>query len=130
MSTASQTAATTPARSSVALSTRIKTFVMVFSLAFPVVYLLCEQFGGPLFTYHPAVNRLELGWGPSRSGEGPAMYWYGWVASSLIGGFILGLLGTMLPEGVVKRIPLALLLVLPTLALIPLAYSLMPNWTK
>ena len=129
MSAISQTAAT-PARSSAVLSTRIKTFVMVFSLAFPVAYLLCEQFGGPLFTYHPAVNRLEFGWGPSRSGEGPAMYWYGWVASSLIGGLILGLLGTLLPEPAVKKIPLVLLLILPTLALIPLAYSLMDNWTK
>jgi hypothetical protein len=129
MSTASQAAAT-PARSSVALSAKLKTFAMVFSLAFPVAYLLCEQFGGPLFTYHPAVNRLEFGWGPSRSGEGPAMYWYGWVASSLIGGLILGLIGTVLPQAAVKRIPLVLLLILPTLALIPLAYSLMPNWTK
>jgi hypothetical protein len=129
MSTATETA-TAPARPPAALSAKIKTFAMVFSLAFPVVYLVCEQFGGPLFTYHPAVSRLEFGWGRSRSGEGPAMYWYGWVASSLIGGLILGLLGTMLPTSAVKKIPLVLLLILPTLALIPLAYSLMDNWTK
>jgi hypothetical protein len=35
-----------------------------------------------------------------------------------------------LPESVVKRIPLALVWLLPILALIPLAYSLMPFWTK
>jgi hypothetical protein len=129
MSTATETV-TAPVRSSAALSAKIKAFAMVFSLAFPVMYLVCEQFGGPLFTYHPATNRFDFGWAPGRSGEGPAMYWYGWVASSLIGGFILGLLGTMLPASAVKRIPLVLLLILPTLALIPLAYSLMPFWTK
>lgn len=129
MSTTTEAAATL-ASSSAAASSRVKTFVIVFSLTFPVAYLLCEQLGGPLFTFHPAVNRLEWGWGPSRSGEGPAMYWYGWVASGLIGSSILGVLGAMLPESAIKKIPLALLWILPTLALIPLAYSLMPNWTK
>jgi hypothetical protein len=42
----------------------------------------------------------------------------------------LGLLATLLPEGVAKKIPLALLWLLPILALLPLAYSLMPFWTK
>jgi hypothetical protein len=36
----------------------------------------------------------------------------------------------MLPDNVARRIPLALVWVLPILALIPLAYSLMPFWTK
>jgi hypothetical protein len=129
MSITDKTTATST-RSSTALSTKVKTFAIVFSLAFPVLYLVCEQFGGPLFTFHPAVSRLEWGWGPGRSGEGPAMYWYGWVASALIGSSILGLVGTMLSDSVTKKIPMVLLLILPTLALIPLAYSLMPNWTK
>jgi hypothetical protein len=58
------------------------------------------------------------------------MYWYGWTGVTLVAGFILGLLATLLPEGVVKKIPLALLWLLPILALLPLAYSLMPFWTK
>jgi hypothetical protein len=61
---------------------------------------------------------------------GPAMYWYGWTGVTLVAGFIVGLLATLLPEGVVKKIPLALLWLLPILALLPLAYSLMPFWTK
>jgi Zn-dependent protease with chaperone function len=58
------------------------------------------------------------------------MYWYGWTVLSLVAGFIVGMLGTLLPESVAKKIPLALLWLLPILAFIPLAYSLMPFWTK
>jgi hypothetical protein len=36
----------------------------------------------------------------------------------------------MLPDSVSRKIPLALVWLLPILALIPLAYSLMPFWTK
>ena len=43
---------------------------------------------------------------------------------------VVGLLATLLPESVTKRIPLFLMWLLPILALIPLAYSLMPFWTK
>ena len=58
------------------------------------------------------------------------MYWYGWTVLTLLVGTVLGLIGTLLPESVIKRIPLALVWLLPILALIPLAYSLMPFWTK
>ena len=71
------------------------------------------MFNLPAFTYHPATNRVGLGWEAARSGEGPAMYWYGWTGVTLVAGFILGLLATLLPEGVVKKIPLALLWLLP-----------------
>src|SRR5262249_56130354 len=83
-----------------------------------------------LLTFHPATNRVEFWWGPARSGEGPTMYWYGWTVLSLLVGTVLGLIGTLLPESVVKRIPLALVWLLPILALIPLAYSLMPFWAQ
>jgi hypothetical protein len=69
-------------------------------------------------------------WEAARSGEGPAMYWYGWTMLSILVGFILGLLATLLPEWLVKKVPLALVWLLPILAFIPLAYSLMPFWTK
>ena len=59
------------------------------------------------------------------------MYWYGWTATTmLIGCTILGWLATLLPERVIKKIPLALIWLLPILAIIPLALALMPFWTK
>jgi hypothetical protein len=96
----------------------------------PVTYFLCEWFNLPFFTYHPATNRIEFWWAPARSGEGPTMYWYGWTVLSLIVGSVVGLLATMLPDSVSRKIPLALVWLLPILVLIPLAYSLMPFWTK
>jgi hypothetical protein len=102
----------------------------VFGISVPVMYILCEWFNLPLFTYHPGTNRVDFWWAAARSGEGPAMYWYGWTALSVLVGTVLGLLGTMLPESVSRKIPLALIWLLPVLAFIPLAYSLMPFWTK
>jgi hypothetical protein len=104
--------------------------VIVFSLSAPVLYVLCELLSLPLFTYHPATNRVDFGWAAGRSGEGPAMYWYGWTVTMLLGSTALGGLATLLPENTVRKIPLALLWLVPILALIPLAYSLMPFWTK
>jgi hypothetical protein len=119
-----------PATSSLAASVKFKAFVIVFGISVPIIYVLCEWFNLPLFTFHPATNRVEFWWGPARSGEGPTMYWYGWTVFTVLAGSVLGLLGTLLPESVVKRIPLALVWLLPILAFIPLAYSLMPFWTK
>ncbi|MGA7487675.1 MAG: hypothetical protein WBW74_12165 [Xanthobacteraceae bacterium] len=113
-----------------AASTRFKAFVIVFGISLPVMYVCCEWFNLPLLTYHPATNRIEFWWAPARSGEGPTMYWYGWSLLSLLAGLVLGLLATMLPESVIRKIPLALVWLLPILAFIPLGYSLMPFWTK
>ncbi|MEA2954943.1 MAG: hypothetical protein QOJ58_440 [Alphaproteobacteria bacterium] len=118
------------ATSSLAASTRFRTFAVVFGISVPVLYFLCEWFNLPLFTFHPATNRVEFWWAPARSGEGPTMYWYGWTVLSLLVGSVFGLLATLLPESVTKKIPLFLIWLLPVLALIPLAYSLMPFWTK
>jgi hypothetical protein len=118
------------ATSSLAASARFRTFAVAFGIAVPVMYLLCEWFNLPFFTYHPGTNRVDFWWAAARSGEGPAMYWYGWTVLSLLVGSVVGLLATMLPDSVSRKIPLALVWLLPILALIPLAYSLMPFWTK
>lgn len=115
---------------SLAASAKFKTFAIVFSVAAPIVYVLCELLSLPLFTFHPATNRFDLGWAPGRSGEGPAMYWYGWTATMLLAGAVLGWLATLLPERIVARIPLASIWILPILAMIPLAWALMSFWTK
>ena len=109
---------------------RLGKFALVFGLTFIVAYVICDFMGWPLFTYHPSTGRLAWGYERARTGEGPAMYWYGWVALCFILSSITGLLATMLPETVAKRIPLALTWILPLLAFPLLVYSLMPFWTK
>jgi hypothetical protein len=130
MSTTTTTSSSKSSTSSLAASAKFKTFAIVFSVAAPIVYVACELLGLPLFTYHPATNRVDFGWAPGRSGEGPAMYWYGWTATMLIACTVLGGLATLLPERLTKAIPLALIWILPILAMIPLAWALMPFWTK
>lgn len=124
------TTSTSSSTSSLATSVKFKAFAFVFAASFPVLYVICDVFNLPLFTYHPATNRVDLFWAAGRSGEGPAMYWYGWTASCLVGGAILGVLATFLPESTVKKLPLVLTWVLYIVAVPFLVWSLMPFWTK
>jgi hypothetical protein len=116
--------------SSLASSPAFGTFAVVFAIAMPVLYVICELGGLPLFTYHPGTNRIEFGLALPRPNEGPVMYWYGWIATSFIGAFLLGALSTLLPRRVTRMIPLSLVWLAPLLAIPILAYVLLPFWTR
>ena len=127
MSTTTQTAA--PARAtSLASSPAFRTFAIVFAIATPIVYVVCEMANWPLFTYHPGTDRLNFGWAPPVKDEGPAMYWYGWIADTLLGAGVLGLIAVKLPESAVRRIPLALVWIAPLAAVPILLYALRFYW--
>jgi len=119
-----------PSTSSSAASARFKTFAVTFAVTSPLLYLACVSLNLPLITYHPAVNRIDFLWSPAISGEGPAMYWYGWTLSVLIGGTIVSVLVTMLPERLTRTIPLYLVWLLPILAIVLLTYSLREFWLR
>jgi len=116
------------AQSPLASSVAFENFAIVFALATPVLYVVCELANWPLFTYHPATVRFDVGWAPAVKGEGPAMYWYGWTASTFIGAGVLGLLATVLPQGMMRKIPLSLIWILPLAAIPILAYALRSFW--
>ena len=127
MSTAPDTAAATTPVAAMP-PTRFCTFAMVFGMFFAIFYVICDMAALPMFTYHPGTDRIELGYAPARRDEGPAMYWYGWIANSALGASIVGLVATLLPEKLRSRIPLALVWIVP-LALLPvLLYSLKFYW--
>jgi hypothetical protein len=128
MSAPTATTRAAPATSSLASSTKFRTFVVTYAIAGTLIYLLCLQMNWPLFTFHPATNRIVWGWEASRSGEGPAMYWYGWTATSLLAGAILGFLATLLPESVARRFPLILVWLLPILSIPYLIWDLRQWW--
>src|SRR5262249_60489679 len=113
MSTSTTAAQTKPATPSLAASTKFRTFAVTFAIAGTVIYILCLMFNWPLFTFHPATNRVVWGWEAARSGEGPAMYWYGWTATTVVVGSIVAFLATLLPESTAKKIPLLLVWLLP-----------------
>jgi DNA-binding transcriptional LysR family regulator len=126
MSTILRTPVSTSA--SLASSATFGTFATVFAMATPVLYVICDMQNWPLFTYHPGTNRVDLGWAAAVRDEGPAIYWYGWTASTLIGAAVLGLLATLLPAGVTRKLPLALVWILPLAVLPVLIYSLKFFW--
>jgi hypothetical protein len=127
--TSTNTAAS-PRSAAVASSSRLRTFVVVFSLTATVVYVLCDLLGFPLFTFHPATGRLEWGYALPRRNEGPVMYWYGWVVTTAIVSTVVALLATLLPDGATRRIPLFILWLLPVLAVPIMFYTLMSFWTR
>jgi hypothetical protein len=124
------TVASVPPRAAAATSVKLRTFVIVFSITATVVYVLCDLLGLPLFTFHPGTGRLEWGYALPRRNEGPVMYWYGWVLTTAIVSSVVGLLATFLPETLTRRIPLAILWLLPILAVPIMFYTLMSFWTK
>jgi hypothetical protein len=130
MSTTTQTpaAASKPSASSLAQSATFRTFAIVFALATPIIYVVCEMRNWPLFTYHPGTNRLDLGWSAAVRDQGPAMYWYGWNATMLLVSGVLGLIATRLPESVIRKIPLSLVWILPLAAVPVLIYALRFFW--
>jgi len=128
MSTETATARATPATSSWASSTKFKTFAITFAIVGPVIYMICLQMNWPLFTYHPATNRIAFGWEAARSGEGPNMTWYGWTAMTLLVATVVSFLATLLPESATRKIPLILVWLLPILAIPYLIYDLRQWW--
>jgi hypothetical protein len=110
-------------------SAKLRTFAVTFAIVGPILYFACLFWNLPLFTYHPAMNRIDFGWTPARSGEGPAMYWYGWTLTVLFGGTMVSLLATLVPERVTLKIPLYLVWLVPLLAIPLLAYSLREFWS-
>lgn len=131
MSTTSTTAAsrTAPPPSASVASSKFGTFVTTFSITGPVVYCLTQYFNYPLFTFHPATNRIVWGYEAARSGEGPNMLWYGWSATTILIAAVLGIIAMMLPERIIRKIPLSLVWILPILSVPYIVYSLMPWWT-
>jgi hypothetical protein len=120
MSTATETA--------VPASSRFGTFALVFGICFGILYVVCDMAALPMFTYHPGTERIDPGFVPPRRDEGPAMYWYGWIANSALGASIFGLFAALLPDKIRGKIPLALAWIAPIVLLPVLIYTLKFYW--
>jgi len=113
---------------SAATSARFRTFALVFGACFGIFYMICDLASIPLFTYHPGTGRIDFGFVQARRDEGPAMYWYGWIAASALGAFVAGVGAAMLPERIGGKIPLALAWAVPIVLLPVVIYSLRFYW--
>jgi hypothetical protein len=77
-------------------------FATAFAVVYAVAYAISVKYNYALFTYHPALN--EFGAGVQKAKTGPAMYWYGWMATAGIAAALAGLVASRLPESVTRRI--------------------------
>jgi hypothetical protein len=82
-------------------SEKIPVFAMTFSLAYAVIYVICTEVNLPLLTYHPVIGEIDVFWSPER--RGPAMYWYGWMLTSLIATLVVAWIATAVPEKWLQR---------------------------
>jgi len=83
---------------SAARASKFGTFAITFGITFAILYTVFERLNWPLFTYHPAVGKVDFWMQRARSGEGPPMYWYGWLALTLPGALLAGCVATMMPR--------------------------------
>jgi hypothetical protein len=77
-------------------------FAIVFAVAYAVAYAISVRNNYALFTYHPALN--EFGAGVEKPKDGPAMYWYGWMATAGIVASVAGLVACYLPQRLTSRL--------------------------
>lgn len=77
-------------------------FSTTFAAAATIIYFLAVQQNWALFTYHPALGTFEALAAPAKAG--PAMYWYGWMATAALGGGAIAALVSALPDAVTRRI--------------------------
>jgi hypothetical protein len=83
--------------------TRFGTFAITFGIAFPLLYTVLERLNWPLFTFLPVGYKLYLGIYRPVPGEGPPMYWYGWIVLAAIGAFAIGWIATRVSDQWLRR---------------------------
>ena len=85
---------TTSART--AAASKFGTFAITFGISFAILYTVFERLNWPFFTYHPAVGKIDFWMQRPRSGEGPPMYWYGWLALAFPVAAVVGWIATII----------------------------------
>ena len=87
----------------------------IFAAAFAVIYVISVEANWALVTYHPRSGEWEWLTKPSKSG--PAMYWFGWLATTFLAASAISLLALPLtrrwqaPVWIGWAVPLAVMAV-------------------
>jgi hypothetical protein len=82
---------------------KLRTFAFTFGIAFTLLYTILERLSWPLFTYQPAAGKLYFWLHRPLSGEGPPMYWYGWIVNAAIAALVLGWIATIISGQWLRR---------------------------
>ena len=75
---------------------------VVFTVVFAVAYMIAVWKNYALFTYHPVSGTVV--WGVEKPRDGPAMYWYGWLATAGIAALGACLIAWLVPERFARRV--------------------------
>jgi len=94
--------AATPSRTATA-DRKLEIFVITFGIAGAIIYTLFERWNVPLFTYHPAINQLDLYKEVGKPEDGPPMFWYGWVVATGICAAVVAGIATLLSREALLR---------------------------
>ena len=97
-----------------------RAFPIVFAVVYALAYALAVWKNYALFTYHPALN--EFGIGVEKPKDGPAMYWYGWMATAGIAALAAGFVASLIPAA--RRLSWALAWLVPLCAMLFFAWLL------
>jgi hypothetical protein len=73
-------------------------FAITFGIAFSLIYTVLERLNWPLFTYLPVRNLTYFWIYRPVPGEGPPMYWYGWIVLAVICAALVSSIATLVPE--------------------------------
>jgi hypothetical protein len=78
-------------------------FAITYGISFTLLYTIFERLNWPLFTYQPAVGQVYFWMHRSLSGEGPPMYWFGWIALTIPSALLVGWIATLIPDLWLRR---------------------------
>jgi hypothetical protein len=95
---------------------------IVFTVVYALAYTIAVWKNYALFTYHPVPGTLSLG--VEKSYDGPAMYWYGWMATAAIAATVACLIAYAAPARLTDRIRSGWAWIVPIGMLIFFAYLL------
>jgi hypothetical protein len=70
---------------------------IVFSAGYAVLYLAAMYYNLALFTYYPAAKQFSPLVPATPQARGPAMFWYGWIATAAVGALALSGLSLLVP---------------------------------
>ena len=101
---------------------RFEIFAIVFATVAPVVYVIAVDQNYALITYHPL--NYTFGLGAQPPGEGPAMYWFGWMATAALAGGVAGIVAGFLPAALTRCLRPALAWLVPLAVLGAFAFLL------
>jgi hypothetical protein len=80
----------------------VSLIAIVFTVVFAVAYMIAVWKNYALFTYHPVLGMVV--WGVEKPRDGPAMYWYGWLATAGIAALGACFIAWLVPERFARRV--------------------------